>query len=74
MVFSVTLPHEVLSLVASFWDGCINDAKQACLASSVLCGLYQPLLFRVVEIDEKDPSILKKTVANLLDAVTSKPS
>jgi len=74
MASPVSLPTEVLIVIASHWDGCIEDAKQTCLASSALCALYQPLLFRVVQINEKFPSISKRRVASLLDAVTSNPS
>jgi len=73
MASPVTLPNEVLTVIASYWDGCIDDAKQACLASRALCELYQPLMFRVVEINEEDPSITER-IDNLLDAVTSNPS
>jgi len=60
---------EILSEIASYWGGCIEDAKAACLASHLLRHLYQPLIFRVITIIDRDQESTATMVCKLLDAL-----
>jgi len=68
---------EILREVSSHWDGCIEAAKAACLASHALRDLFQPLMFRTVTIIDQDKesaaTMINKLLAALLGNSTLAP-